>query len=61
MAKFIVQHDTVPEIGIVLEHSDGGPGIAQGWHGRCTECGRRMHRWHLEKAIEDARRHVDSH
>ena len=62
MAKFIVQHDAVPQIGMVLEYIPTGTfGVAPGWRGACTECGRKIHRWHLEKAVEDAQRHVDSH
>lgn len=62
MAKIVVQHDRDPGIAIILEEfPDGAPGVARGTHGTCTECGRPMHRWDRDRAIEDAKRHVDAH
>ncbi len=62
MAKIVVEHETDPAIGIVLtEVAPGTPGRAQGTYGTCTECGWPLHRWQRDRAIEDARRHVDGH
>lgn len=62
MARLVVQHDVDPAIGIVLEEvPPGTPGRSQGWHGRCTECGRVMHRWTKDDALRDAQAHVDKH
>lgn len=62
MAKLLVQHDEDPGIAILLtEVGPEVPGKAQGWHGECTECGKPMHRWHQDRAISDAKTHVDSH
>lgn len=63
MAKLIVQHDEDPGIAIILEQvlPASTEGRAQGWHGRCTECGKTTHRWGQAVAIESARRHVDNH
>lgn len=62
MAKIVVQHDVDPAIGMILEEvPPGTPGRAQGCHGTCTECGWPMHRWDRDRAIQDAKQHVDSH
>lgn len=54
--------ETDPTIAVLLEHvPEGAPGRAQGWHGRCTDCGPAwtMHRWHTERALLDAAHHID--
>lgn len=62
MAKLVVFNEVDPGIGMVLEEVyPDTPGRAQGWYGRCTACPRTMHRWHQDKALEAAQRHVDSH
>ena len=62
MAKIVVHHDVDPGIGITLEEVlEGTPGRARGWHGKCTECGWPLHRWHQKDAIAGAQRHVDGH
>ena len=62
MAKIVIQHDTDPCIGIVLEEVlPGDAKRAQGWHGTCTQCGYVMHCWHPDNAIAGAQRHVDKH
>jgi len=62
MAKIVVFNDADPNIGIVLEEMpQGAPGKARGWHGKCTQCGRVMHRWAMGNAIRDAQNHVDQH
>lgn len=62
MAKLVIQHEQDPAIGIVLvEVPPDVLGVAQGWRGTCTECGRKIHRWRQERAIEAAQKHVDSH
>jgi hypothetical protein len=62
VSKIVVQHDTDPCIGIVLEEvPEGTPGRAHGWHGTCTQCGRVMHWWHRDPAIAGSRAHVDRH
>lgn len=62
MAKIVVQNDTDPSIGIVMEYvAPGTPGRGQGWHGTCTECGWPMHRWVELDAIQGAQAHVDRH
>jgi hypothetical protein len=62
MAKLVIVHDVDPCIGITLEEVlPGTPGRARGYHGSCTECGWPMHRWHRDRAIQDAKAHVDSH
>lgn len=63
MAKLVVQHDTDPAIGIVLEYVALGTvtGRALGWHGTCTECGHRIHAWTEDKAISRAIGHVNRH
>lgn len=62
MAKTLIQNDEDPCIAIVLVETPAGvPGQAQGVRGTCTECGWPLHRWHLDKAVRDARVHVDLH
>jgi hypothetical protein len=62
MAKLLVQHDDDPGIAIILEEVEPGDAHrARGWHGSCTECGYILHRWHQDKAIENAQGHVDRH
>lgn len=62
MAKLVIVHDVDPCIGITLEEvAPGTPGRAQGYHGACTECGHVMHRWDRDRAISDAKAHVDGH
>lgn len=62
MAKLVVHNATDPGIGMTLEEVlPGDPGRAQGWYGRCTACPRTMHRWHRDRAIRAAQRHVDNH
>lgn len=64
MAKLLAVNEKDPGIAVLFEHvPEGTPGVAQGWRGRCTECGDRwvMHRWTRDKALEDGQRHVDSH
>jgi hypothetical protein len=62
MAKLIVQHDDDPGIAIILEEwRIPGSGRFLGWHGACTQCGYLVHRWIWGRAVESARRHVDSH
>lgn len=63
MAKIVIMHDTDPGIGITLElfRLPNQHWAALGWKGACTECGWVVHKWREEKAIEIAKRHVDSH
>lgn len=62
MAKIVIQNEADPGIAILLEEvPEGTPGRAQGTHGVCTKCGWPMHRWDRDRAIEDAKRHVDGH
>lgn len=62
MAKLVVIHDKDPGISVIFtEVPPGRPETAQGWYGRCTECGRAMHWWHMNTAFEAGRMHVDSH
>lgn len=62
MAKLVVQHNVDPAISMVLkEVLPGDPSLAQGWRGQCSECGKTMHRWHMDQAIGAAQAHVDSH
>lgn len=60
MAKLVVYKETEPEIGITFEHvAPGTPGEAQGWRGSCTQCGKPMHFWTLERAFSGGQAHVD--
>jgi hypothetical protein len=61
MAKLVVHHDEDPDIGVVLEYVPPGTGRARGWHGECTECGRKIHRWRQDDAVLSAQTHVDRH
>lgn len=62
MAKLLVQHDEDPGIAIVLEYvAPGTPGRPQGWFGTCTQCGKKTHWWHQDRAITAAQAHVDGH
>lgn len=63
MAKIVVQNDADPAIAIVLTGVSPGDTmtLAQGWRGRCTQCGWPMHRWTQANAIASAQRHVDKH
>lgn len=58
----VVFNNLEPEIGIVFEQvPEGTPGQAHGWRGSCTQCGKPMHFWKQDKAIEDGQQHVDGH
>jgi hypothetical protein len=62
MAKLVVQHDVDPAISMVLtEWLPANGSVARGWRGQCSECGKTVHRWYEEKAVEAAKGHVDSH
>lgn len=62
MAKTVVFNEVDPCIGITLEEvPEGTPGRAHGVHGTCTECGKPMHWWRMEKALPAAQAHVDAH
>ena len=56
MAIIVIAHKDDPNIGMML-----GDGPADGFYGKCTQCGFQMHRWELERAIRDASEHVDAH
>lgn len=61
-AKLEVFNPYEPEIGIVFEYTPPGtPGVAQGWHGKCTECGKVCHYWTEEKVFRKGQDHVNSH
>lgn len=60
--KTVVFNQIDPCIGFVLETVEPGtPGKARGTYGRCTDCGRPLHRWNREDAVQAAQRHVDAH
>lgn len=60
--RLVVFNDQDPDIGIDLTWvPEGTPGVAHGWRGSCTECGKAMHFWTEEKAFESGQQHVDSH
>lgn len=60
--KLVVFKDSEPEIAITLEYTpEGTPGVALGWRGSCTECGKTVHYWAEEKAFEHGQKHVDGH
>lgn len=61
--KLVVYKDAEPEIGIVFDWEDAElAGLrAQGWHGRCTQCGKTMHFWTQERAMSNGQTHVDRH
>lgn len=62
MAKIVIHNQVDPAIGITLEYvKPDDPDRPQGWHGKCTECGRNMHRWDQDRAMASAQRHVDRH
>lgn len=60
--KLVVFKDDEPEIGITFTYVEPGVlGVAQGWRGTCTECGRPMHFWQAERAFTGGQAHVDQH
>ncbi len=60
--KLVVFKDDEPEIGITFTYVEPGtPGLARGWHGACTECGKPMHFWSEGNAFERGQWHVDQH
>jgi hypothetical protein len=60
--KLEVFNPSDPEIGIVFEYTPPRTeGKAQGWHGKCTECGKPCHYWNEEKVYREGQKHVNSH
>jgi len=62
MAKLLVVREDDPTISVLIEEvSKDEPGRAEGWYGRCTDCGPAwvMHRWKKDRALADAVHHVD--
>jgi hypothetical protein len=60
--KLVVFKDDEPEIGMTFTYvAPGTPGEAQGWHGECTQCGKRMHFWYEGNAFERGQQHVNRH
>lgn len=58
--KLVVFKDAEPEIGITLTYVPAGtPGVAQGWRGECTQCGKPVHYWGERAAFQGAQAHVD--
>lgn len=58
--KLVVFKDAEPEIGITFTWTPGGtPGKPLGWTGSCTQCGKPMHFWKQESAVEHGQAHVD--
>jgi hypothetical protein len=60
MAKIVVQNDTNPDIGIVLNRT-GDVISRRRWAGECTQCGYVVDDCEIEYAAANARAHVDSH
>jgi hypothetical protein len=63
MAKLVIQHATDPGIAVIFEEvlEGGDDHRAQGFHGECTECGKKMHRWLMEGAVRSGQQHVRTH
>jgi hypothetical protein len=62
MAKLVVVNEQEPSISVVFEYIDpADPVRPQGWHGKCTGCGRVIHRWQMAGAFDSGQRHVDNH
>ena len=62
MAKLLVVNEQDASIAVLIEEiPEGTPGRAEGWYGRCTDCGPAwvMHRWKQDRALSDAGHHVD--
>lgn len=60
--KLIIFNDQEPEIGITLDYvPPRTPGVARGWHGACTQCGKKVHYWSEGTAFRRAQEHVDAH
>lgn len=59
--KLVVFKDAEPEIGITMEYvPEGGDGErVRGWHGACTQCGKKVHYWTEGRAMFAAQVHVD--
>lgn len=62
MTRIVVFNQADPGIGITLSEWLPANGSApRGWRGSCTECGKTMHRWDKDRAVQGAQAHVDSH
>jgi hypothetical protein len=62
MAKTVIFNEADPCVSITLERVGPGElGRARGTHGTCTECGWPLFKWHHDKAVEAAQKHVDAH
>jgi hypothetical protein len=61
--KLVVFNDEDHGIAITFEYVSPGTHqtLAQGWRGKCTQCGKPMHFWTEEKAFRCGQAHVDSH
>lgn len=60
--KLVIFNDADPGIAVTLTCvPQGAPGVARGWHGECTQCGKPVHYWTEEKALKHAQEHVDGH
>ena len=59
--KLVVFNDEDPGVSITFEYvAPGTAGIAQGWRGTCTGCGKPVHFWDEDKAFKYGQEHVDS-
>lgn len=61
MAKIVVQNDTNPDIGIVLDELTGLDGHSKIWDGNCTQCGWSFMWENEDEARAVAQAHVDTH
>jgi hypothetical protein len=60
--KLVVFNDEDPGVGATFDYVPRGtPGLAHGWRGMCTQCGKPMHFWTQESAFEHGQAHVNSH
>lgn len=60
--RLVTFQNDEPSIAIVFTQVEPGtPGKARGWHGECTECGKKVHYWNEARAMAAGQEHVDSH
>jgi len=60
--KLVVFNNREPEVAIVFEYvAPGTAGLARGWRGACTGCGKTLHFWDERKAFQNGQEHVGKH